>query len=439
MIPFHQYQRYKMVELVINCIRKENEKFNILEVGANAHKNLEKFLPNDNIIYLDVTLPEELLQDEKYILGDATKLAFTDKHFDIIIALDVLEHVDPERRFDFFSEINRVSKWGFVISAPFKAYEVESAEERVCDYFTAIYKMDITWHKEHLESGLPDLNTFTTYLEKDMKIDYKLIKHGSIDIWERFMKMEFSAGSNNNTEQYWQSLNRYYNNVLFQKDFCEQCLRTFIVSFKENETMEKLQEKLDEYIGEITPLENSKINELEASLYRLLSIAPQSNKEESDLFMQVFIDRGNGFNEVDSIVFKINDNASNINIRKRVELSNVNNIIALRIDPLNKPCYISIRSISLIDYKDEIRKIDEFETNAYDNLEDKFLFLSNDPQIIIKADGCAVDYNFKELKALEFEIEIIENEFKIDSKFIQHLSSKSKQENKFYNRFKGKK
>lgn len=430
MIPFHQYQRYKMAEIIINSIRNENQKFNILEVGANVHRNLEKFLPKDNIMYLDVTLPEELLQNEKYILGDATKLEFPDNHFDIIIALDVLEHINSEKRFDFFSEINRVSKGGFIISAPFKDYDIESAEQRVCDYFTAIYNQDIIWHKEHLESGFPDLNTFTSYLENDIKIDYKLIKHGSIDIWERFMKMEFSAGTSVDMDKYWQDINSYYNNVLFQKDFSENCLRTFIVSFKETIKMQRISEKLDQYSEKLTALENSKVDELEESLYRLLSLVTLKNKEKSDLYMQIFIDRGNGFNETESILLNIGNNQSNV--RKRIEIYNTNKIVAIRIDPLNKSCYISIRSISLITHSDEIRKIDEFATNAYDNFEDKYLFLTNDPQIIIS------DVDIKNLKALEFEIEIVENEFKLDSDFIQHLNLKTKKEKKYDKKCKRK-
>lgn len=432
MIPFHQYQRYKMVEVILNSIRVENQKFNILEVGANAHKNLEKFLPMDDIKYLDVALPEELLKDEKYILGDATKLDFKDGHFDIVIALDVLEHVDSEKRFDFFSEINRVTKFGFIISAPFKDYGVESAEERVCDYFTAIYNQNVIWHEEHLASGFPDLNQFTTYLQKNMKIDYKLIKHGSIDLWERFMKMEFSAGTNANVDKYWQSINSYYNNVLFEKDFCDDCLRTFIVSFKESRVMETLNDVIINYSKPFTVMDTAKTNELEESLYRLLSMAQKNNTEDSDLFMQIFIDRGNGFSEADSIAFKIDYNLPNINLIKRIDFGVNNKIQVIRIDPLNKPCYISIRSIGLVGNNNVTKKIYEFETNAYDSLEDKFLFLTNDSQIIIHNEI------FNELIALEFEIEIIENEFKIDSNFIHHLSLKNDQENKIFKKCKRK-
>ena len=48
-VLFDQYQRYKKTQEIINELRNKEEKFNILEVGANEHKNLEKFLPSDKI------------------------------------------------------------------------------------------------------------------------------------------------------------------------------------------------------------------------------------------------------------------------------------------------------------------------------------------------------------------------------------------------------
>lgn len=63
MVSFDQYQRYKNAQLIINSARKKDEIFKILEVGANEHRNLEKFLPLDSIVYLDISLPAELLED----------------------------------------------------------------------------------------------------------------------------------------------------------------------------------------------------------------------------------------------------------------------------------------------------------------------------------------------------------------------------------------
>ena len=42
-IPFDQYQRYKTTSLIIENYKNDSENVSILEIGANEHKNLEKF------------------------------------------------------------------------------------------------------------------------------------------------------------------------------------------------------------------------------------------------------------------------------------------------------------------------------------------------------------------------------------------------------------
>ena len=59
---------------------------------------------NGNITYLDIDLPEELLKNPKYILGDATNMSFEDNSYDIIVALDVFEHIPIDKKSDFIKE-----------------------------------------------------------------------------------------------------------------------------------------------------------------------------------------------------------------------------------------------------------------------------------------------------------------------------------------------
>lgn len=92
-ILFDQYQRYNNVANLINNLREAGQTFSILEVGANEHQNLEKFLPEDHITYLDIQLPDNLKDNPKYLLGDATSMEFPDNKYNIVVALDVFEHI----------------------------------------------------------------------------------------------------------------------------------------------------------------------------------------------------------------------------------------------------------------------------------------------------------------------------------------------------------
>ena len=157
-IPFDQYQRYKTTALIVEKYRIDSIDFTILEIGANEHKNLEKFLPKDKIKYLDIKLSDELQKDKKYILADATNMPqIKDNSFDVVIALDVFEHIPSNLRKSFLNEINRVSKILVIIAGPFDESEVTNTEVRVNQYYKNKYDEDYIWLKEHIENKLPNL------------------------------------------------------------------------------------------------------------------------------------------------------------------------------------------------------------------------------------------------------------------------------------------
>lgn len=94
----------------------------IVEVGAGEGRVTERLVdrfPSAHVIGLD--LPDDELADEWSALGvpmffgDATKLPFTDRSVDLVVGLEVLEHVpSPELA---LAEIARVSR-AAVLSVP---------------------------------------------------------------------------------------------------------------------------------------------------------------------------------------------------------------------------------------------------------------------------------------------------------------------------------
>lgn len=100
MIPFHQYQRYKLAELIVNKLKTQDRKYKILEVGANEHRNLERF-------YLMMKYPIWILNFLRNywvilpLLKDATNMHFGENSFDFVVALDVLEHISQRKEMTF--------------------------------------------------------------------------------------------------------------------------------------------------------------------------------------------------------------------------------------------------------------------------------------------------------------------------------------------------
>ncbi|NUU60992.1 glycosyltransferase [Paenibacillus agri] len=225
-VPFDQYQRYKNASDIVNAVREENKAYSILEVGANEHKNLESFLSSDKITYLDIVVPEELKTDPSYIEGDATNMPIETNAYDFVIALDVFEHIEPSRRRNFVSELMRVSKYGCILAAPFNTPEVESAEIRANQYFKTMYGFDYKWLEEHRINGLPEIAQVVGMI-KEEKWDHLHFAHGSLELWERMIKIHFLAAGRESLYDYRETIDEYYNTHIYKIDRSRFCYRNF--------------------------------------------------------------------------------------------------------------------------------------------------------------------------------------------------------------------
>jgi GT2 family glycosyltransferase len=191
-IQFDQYQRYGTASGIIERCREAAETFSILEVGANVHSNLGRFLPGDRIVYLDRELPPEVRGLPQYVEGDATQLAYPDGSFDFVVALDVYEHVPPEKRRSFLSELSRVARIGVVLAAPFSTEGVVAAEAEANALWQRLASAPHPWLSEHHEHGLPNLDE-TVSVIVDANLRVTVLPHGSLLLWTRLMKAHFLA------------------------------------------------------------------------------------------------------------------------------------------------------------------------------------------------------------------------------------------------------
>lgn len=374
-IPFDQYQRYKTTSDIINKCRCENEKFRILEVGANAHRNLEKFLPHDNIIYIDIDFPDET-QCNNMIKGDATDMEFEDNSFDIIVALDVYEHIPAERRDLFLKEINRVAKNGFIIGAPFNYDKTREAEYRVNALYKSLYGSDFIWLKEHIANSLPDGSKTKKFLNLN-EIPYIILYHGNIDIWEKLMSMYFLSVKNEASQNYKKELDSFYNKYIYPVDFSdsgENVYRSFVIGgyISQNKALQELLKYND---IEIREKEYARLLNLCGNFLNILNEKNRINEELNE-YVEVFVDDKN---------FKINLFEENIISDKFYEryipFDNINIKNGVRIDPCNKKCLIYIENIFLKHNEQVI--IAEFVTNATIQSSKVFYFAEDDPQIQI--------------------------------------------------------
>lgn len=233
-IAFDQYQRYRTASDLIRFFRSsdQNTKFRILELGSNSHKDLGLFLPDDDIVYSDICLTEEMKADPQFQLIDGTQMELPAESFDFVVALDVLEHVPEEKRLAFLENVNRIARKGAIISFPYESDLVYAAEERVNSYYKAVSGEDFIWLKEHKASGLPNMEKLSNVLQNTPHFSFY---HGTLDVWEKMWYAHFTTVFSQETLDFRTKIDRFYNTALYKQDRDSACYRSFLVLAKQQQ------------------------------------------------------------------------------------------------------------------------------------------------------------------------------------------------------------
>jgi SAM-dependent methyltransferase len=157
-----QLQRYAFLREAVAGLRL-GRPFRLLDVGGAASNRdgslgwfpaLEIFAdpdsPKDEITVLD--RPE--FEAEGYIRGDGRALPFPDGAFDVVSALDVLEHVPATDRPVFLREMVRVASRLVVLAGPRADDAVRAAEQSVAGEIRKLYRIEHVQLAEHEANGL---------------------------------------------------------------------------------------------------------------------------------------------------------------------------------------------------------------------------------------------------------------------------------------------
>ncbi len=150
-LPFDIFCRYKTVAKLIG-----NQKGEILDVGGGV-KGLNRFVKNKVVV-------ANLAEGD--VLADGRALPFADNSFASVTSIDVLEHIPPQDREKFVSELKRVVKEKVILSFPLGTKAHVRAEKELKDFLKKKGER-VDYLEEHITNGLPTLKE----LEKILK-DY---------------------------------------------------------------------------------------------------------------------------------------------------------------------------------------------------------------------------------------------------------------------------
>lgn len=225
-VQFDQYQRYRTAARVLELVGA-GAALEVLEVGANIHRNLERFAPGHRITYLDRELPEAVSGDTVFIRADATAMPFGDGGFDVVVALDVFEHVPPWQREVFVRELARVARKGVLLAAPFDTPGVREVEQSANAFYRTLHGVEHPWLIEHLGNGLPELAA-TEEKFANCGFAVEAFGHGRAFLWLALMQANIAGGACPELAEQVAELDRIYAHDLYSSDTGRPCYRHFL-------------------------------------------------------------------------------------------------------------------------------------------------------------------------------------------------------------------
>ena len=238
---FDQYQRYKMVQEIIDSFR-EGEPLKILDVGGYPGQILD-FLPDDDVLVIDIVEAEK----PNYMRADALNLPFEDNSFDIVLSTDVFEHIEPAQRGRFLSEQKRVSRKALILAGPFETPDIDLFERIANSFYKGISGEDYIWLKEHIENGLPALDATVAELSGAYP-NVSVFSNGYLPRWLKMIIVYLNFWNDDLLKPYLTSLNRFYNEKFYPYDKKPPCYRKVIVASR-TEVRFRPEEKKEDKIS----------------------------------------------------------------------------------------------------------------------------------------------------------------------------------------------
>ncbi|MDX2107745.1 MAG: class I SAM-dependent methyltransferase [Candidatus Melainabacteria bacterium] len=180
-LTWDRYIRLNAAARVINDLK--DEKSTVLDIGG-FEGALALFLPSTHVEVIDPVTTG----------GDFASVDIEDETFDIVSAIDVLEHIHPDQRDAFLLKLTRVARKIIILNYP--SIQSKEAQEAV------LAACDNQFVREHVEWPLPETGWVMGYLSA-LGFRCEAAEYGNIALWAGQFVASQLAGSNAS------ELNRY--------------------------------------------------------------------------------------------------------------------------------------------------------------------------------------------------------------------------------------
>ncbi|GIV83479.1 MAG: hypothetical protein KatS3mg052_0486 [Candidatus Roseilinea sp.] len=166
-LPYDLYERHQVVAQMIAW--RGGEVRRILDVGGRVGL-LSRF-----VAYPVVSVNVDGSGDVQYG-GDC--LPFAPASFDVVTAIDTLEHLPRERRLGFVQDCLRVARRAVILAAPFGSPGHAESEARLNALHTQLIGRPHPYLSEHIAYGLPDWDEVQMLIARSGAAESRLLFAG---------------------------------------------------------------------------------------------------------------------------------------------------------------------------------------------------------------------------------------------------------------------
>lgn len=180
-------QRYApVIDIVKKCKLKKKE---IVEVGGTG-EGASFYLPNYKIIDCDIEFVKDILPNVRPVKYKGRKLPLPDNYTDIVISVDMLEHLsNKKRQKEMVKEMLRVAKKTVVLGIPC-GKESLAAIRKFGQWFRQKHpNVHYKYLDEHLAYGHPEREEIIQMIkDSGFKTEIRVKKNTNINLWLLFQK-----------------------------------------------------------------------------------------------------------------------------------------------------------------------------------------------------------------------------------------------------------
>lgn len=217
-LPFDHFARYQLAAEVVEQTRRSGAS-RVLDIGGGPG-SLSAFCPTDRVISSDLHMPSQWhAAAPDLVLADGARLPFADGTFDIVVTLDTLEHVPPDRRPHLLAEALRVSSGYVLVVCPCGTPGVPEADAALLSFVRHRFGEEfetVGVLQEHLGYGHPDPEQVMRAMRR-AGAEVECFPSGRLDRWLPMMLLFYNLmglGKDDPVER----VQAWYNAMFYRDD-----------------------------------------------------------------------------------------------------------------------------------------------------------------------------------------------------------------------------